>query len=55
MVGQSAVAETELSPEGWVRACGEKWKAVAEGHVAPGEKTTITSVDGLTLHVRKGD
>jgi membrane-bound serine protease (ClpP class) len=53
MLGQPAIAETALDPEGWVRACGERWKAVAEAPAAVGDKMVIVSVEGLTLHVRR--
>jgi membrane-bound ClpP family serine protease len=33
---------------------GERWRALAEAPVAPGERVTVTAVDGLTLRVRKG-
>lgn len=54
MVGQAAVAVTPLSPEGWVLVHGEQWKAVADAPVEPGEKVTVTAVEGLMLRVRKG-
>ena len=54
MLGQPGVAETGLDPEGWVRVQGERWRALAEGPVAPGDKVLVTGVDGLTLRVRKG-
>jgi membrane-bound serine protease (ClpP class) len=55
LIRRSAVAETELALEGWVRVAGERWMAVAETYVAPGDTVTVTSVDGLKLHVRKGE
>jgi membrane-bound serine protease (ClpP class) len=54
MIEQLGVAETDLAPEGWVRVSGERWKASAESRVASGEPIVVTSVDGLTLKVRKG-
>ena len=54
LVGQHGVADTPLAPEGWVRVLGERWHGVAEGAVGPGDDVTVTSVEGLTLHVRKG-
>jgi membrane-bound serine protease (ClpP class) len=53
MIGQKAVAETPLEPDGWVRIHGEKWRAVADGPVAAGQSVTVTAVEGLTLRVRK--
>ena len=55
MIGQRGVAETELAPEGWVSVFGEQWRSVAEGSVAPGDKVTVTGVEGLRLRVRKGE
>jgi membrane-bound serine protease (ClpP class) len=54
LIGQRGVADTPLQPEGWVRVLGERWRGVAEGPVNPGENVTVTSVEGLTLRVRKG-
>jgi membrane-bound serine protease (ClpP class) len=54
MIGMVGVAETGLDPEGWVRVQGERWRAVAEAGVTPGERITVAAVDGLTLRVRKG-
>jgi len=54
LVGQIAVAETELAPEGWVKVQGERWRARAGAEpVAAGERVRIVAVDGLTLHVGK--
>jgi membrane-bound serine protease (ClpP class) len=54
MVGNRAIARSELNPDGWVFVEGERWKAVAEdGPVGRGERVTITSVKGLTLTVRR--
>jgi len=54
LIGQHGVADTPLQPDGWVRVLGERWRGVAEAPVAPGDDVTVTSVDGLTLRVRKG-
>jgi membrane-bound serine protease (ClpP class) len=54
MVGMAGLAETDLAPEGWVLVRGERWRAIAEERIAPGEKIAVTSIDGLTLKVRKG-
>jgi len=53
LVGQHGVADTPLQPDGWVRVLGERWRGVADAPVAPGDHVTVTSVDGLTLRVRK--
>jgi membrane-bound serine protease (ClpP class) len=54
MLGRAAIADSELAPEGWVRVAGERWRAVADGPVARGERVSVTAVEGLTLRVRKG-
>jgi membrane-bound serine protease (ClpP class) len=54
LIGQQAVADTDLAPEGWIRVVGERWRAWAEAPVASGERVTVTAVEGLTLRVRKG-
>jgi membrane-bound serine protease (ClpP class) len=54
MLGEVAVATTALQPVGWVSVHGERWKALADAPVEPGERVTVTAVEGLTLQVRKG-
>jgi membrane-bound serine protease (ClpP class) len=54
MLGEVGVADTPLRPAGWVLVHGELWKGLAEAPVDPGEKVTVTAVEGLTLRVRKG-
>jgi len=54
LIGQHGVADTPLAPEGWVRVLGERWRGVADAPVSPGDDVTVTSVEGLTLRVRKG-
>ena len=54
LIGQHGVADTPLAPEGWVRVLGERWRGVADAPVGPGDHVTVTSVEGLTLRVRKG-
>jgi membrane-bound serine protease (ClpP class) len=54
MIGQTAVVQTPLQPEGTVRIDGELWNAVARGApIQAGERVTIVSMDGLNLMVRK--
>lgn len=53
MLGQRAVARTELHPDGTVFVSGELWKAVSEsGNIPEGREVVITGVDGLRLRVR---
>jgi membrane-bound serine protease (ClpP class) len=54
MVGMRGTSDSELAPEGWVRVQGEKWRAMAEEPIAPGQAVEVVSVDGLRLRVRKG-
>jgi membrane-bound serine protease (ClpP class) len=56
MVGNKAIARSDLDPDGYVFIEGERWKATVEdGPVRRGEAVTITSVKGLTLTVRRRD
>ena len=51
MVGLSAVAVTELNPEGQVEAHGELWDAVAARRVETGTRLRVTGIRGLVLEV----
>lgn len=54
LVGQPAVARTDLNPTGTVFLKGELWQAVAsEGKVRKGDQVEITGINGFTLRVRK--
>jgi len=54
MIGQNAIARSDLDPEGFVFLRGERWRAIAEeGPISSGEAVRITSVKGLTLTVRR--
>jgi membrane-bound serine protease (ClpP class) len=54
MIGASAIARSELNPEGFVFVKGERWRAVAEdAPIATGEAVKVMSVRGLTLTVRR--
>jgi membrane-bound serine protease (ClpP class) len=56
LVGQLAVARTDLNPSGTVFLKGELWQAVAaEGTVRKGEQVEITAVNGFTLEVKKSE
>ena len=56
MVGSVGRVVSPLAPEGLVRIKGEIWTAVLdEGEKAGvGEEVTVTDMDGLRLHVRRG-
>jgi membrane-bound serine protease (ClpP class) len=53
LLGEQGVVETALSPEGWIRVHGERWRAESEGTVEAGQKVVVTAVHGLRLRVRK--
>jgi membrane-bound serine protease (ClpP class) len=54
LIGEKAVARTDLNPTGTVFLKGELWQAVASpGTVEKGEHVTITGVEGFTLKVSK--
>ncbi len=52
LVGQTAIARTELDPNGMVFVKGESWKASVEnGRIEHGEEVMVTGVEGLKLKV----
>jgi membrane-bound serine protease (ClpP class) len=54
LVGQLAVARSDLDPTGTVFLKGELWQAVAsEGTVPRGEQVEVLEVDGFKLRVRR--
>jgi len=54
LVGQLAVARSDLDPTGMVFLKGELWQAVTTGgSVDEGEQVEITGVDGYSLRVRR--
>jgi len=54
VAGRTGVAKTDLVPRGVVLVNGEDWEGVADAPpIARGERITVVSVEGLTLHVRK--
>ena len=53
LVGQVAVARTDLNPEGTVFIHGELWRAESDTPVKTGEKTVVKEVENLTLKVTK--
>ena len=55
LVGQTAQALTAITPglTGRVSIHGENWRAVAAEAIPPGSRVHVTSVEGLTLVVRK--
>jgi len=58
MIGRTGVAEGILSPSGWIRIGGERWKAkVGDGcrPIQPGEAVRVDRVEGLTLIVEPAE
>ncbi|MGD1212864.1 MAG: nodulation protein NfeD [Candidatus Acidiferrales bacterium] len=54
VAGRTGVAKTDLVPRGVVLVNGEDWEGLADAPpIARGERITVVSVEGLTLHVRK--
>lgn len=55
LTGETGQALDSIAPgtPGRVRVHGEIWNAVADEAIAPGDRTTVTNVNGLTLTVRK--
>ena len=52
LLGQTAVARTQLQPRGQVYLRGELWQAEAtEGDIAPGSQVVVRDVAGLILKV----
>ena len=54
MLGQTAVVQTTLDPEGMVLVEGELWHARArKTRIEVGAKVTVVAIDGLTLRVKE--
>ncbi|HEM62060.1 MAG TPA: nodulation protein NfeD, partial [Chloroflexi bacterium] len=54
LLGEMAVARTDLDPQGTVFLKGELWQAVAvEGTVRKGEQVEVKNVEGFLLRVKK--
>jgi membrane-bound serine protease (ClpP class) len=51
MIGDVAIAKTDLAPRGTVLVQGELWEAVSDEPIRRGEEAEIKSVAGLTLRV----
>jgi len=51
LVGETGVAQTELSPQGKVFVHGELWDAVASTALPVGQLVVVRQIDGLTLQV----
>lgn len=54
VAGSSGIARTNLAPRGVVLVNSEEWDALADAPpIMKGERISVVSVEGLTLHVRK--
>jgi membrane-bound serine protease (ClpP class) len=54
VAGSLGIAKTNLEPRGVVLVNGEDWDALADvPPIVKGERISVVSVEGLTLHVRK--
>lgn len=51
LVGETAIAQTALTPNGKVFIRGELWDAVSTADVPAGDLVVVRQVDGLTLQV----
>jgi membrane-bound serine protease (ClpP class) len=51
LIGEVAVAQTNLSPRGKVFVHGEIWDAVSSSDIAAGQTVVVIRVDGLILRV----
>ncbi|MBU4140899.1 MAG: nodulation protein NfeD [Candidatus Omnitrophica bacterium] len=53
LIGQTALARTDISPEGKVFIHGEIWDAQSGEKIRKGEKVVVEKVEGLKLTVKK--
>jgi membrane-bound serine protease (ClpP class) len=54
LISKTAIARTDLNPEGFVFFKGESWTAISEsGEIKKGEPVEIKRIEGLTLYVVK--
>jgi membrane-bound serine protease (ClpP class) len=51
LVGEIALAKTDVAPRGQVFLHGELWEAISEAPIRQGEEAEVKSVKGLTLTV----
>lgn len=51
LIGETAVAQTAVSPRGKVFVHGEIWDAVSSSDISAGQTVVVTRVDGLILRV----
>ena len=55
LVGSTGVADGDLTPEGFIRVRGERWRALAnpvDSSIRAGAKVEITGAERMTVFVR---
>ena len=55
LVGSTGVADGDLTPEGFIRVRGERWRALVnpvDASIRAGAKVEITGADRMTVYVR---
>ncbi len=53
MIGEQGVTLTAVNQDkGWIRVHGERWQAVSDQPIPPGEKVVIVEMDGLVARVQ---
>lgn len=53
MIGEHAIAETDLMPDGKVMLRGAYWNATGSEPISKGEKVEVTALEGLRVTVKK--
>ncbi|MGB6803985.1 MAG: NfeD family protein, partial [Candidatus Sulfotelmatobacter sp.] len=51
IIGETGIAQTDLSPRGKVFVHGELWDAVSSCDVSAGQSVVVRRIDGLLLQV----
>lgn len=54
LIGETAVARSDVDGSGKVFLHGELWNATSDDHISAGEQVKVIEVQGMTLHVKKG-
>jgi membrane-bound serine protease (ClpP class) len=53
LVGEMAIAESDIRPQGRVRVRGELWKAESDEPIERGQKVEVVGIDDLVVRVRQ--
>jgi membrane-bound serine protease (ClpP class) len=51
IIGETGIAQTDLSPRGKIFVHGELWDAVSSTQVSAGQSVVVRRIDGLLLQV----